>query len=68
MYAIIDKVSNQWIFGTDYREFPHVQRTSNDQALTYETYEYAEMDFRRRGCDENNYEIVKVKLTLEVNK
>ena len=64
MYSIINKATRQWVYGTDYRKWPPQQRTSSDQALTYDTLEYAKRDFRSRKCDKRVYEIVKVKLEI----
>lgn len=62
MYAIKNKITDQWLYGTDYRECPPIQRISDNQAMTFETLEDAERAFRIRKCDKYEYEIVEVKL------
>ena len=64
MYAIRNKITGQWLYGTDYRECPPRQRTSNRQALTFETLEDAEYEFKKRECDKHEYEIGKVQLRI----
>ncbi len=61
MYAIKSKLTHQWLYGTDYRESPPIQRLSNNQARTYETRECAEDDMRYRKCNDE-FEVVKVEL------
>ena len=90
MYAIRNKKTKKWVYGTDFR-VPHrkirprkeeafyydnqptfyshayisySQRTSFDQALTFDTLGYAISEFNHRGCG-NDYEIVKVKLIVD---
>lgn len=63
MYAIRNKRSEKWVYGTDFRMDPHRQRTSRERALTYDCRESVELDFQRRGCSERSYEIVAVELT-----
>lgn len=94
MYAIRNKKTKKWVYGTDFRvphrkvkprkeeafyfnnqqvifydDNPHAyisysQRTSFDQALTFDTLGYAIAEFNHRGCG-NDYEIVKVKLIVD---
>ena len=64
MFAIINKKTKEWVFGTDYRYHPPHQRISTEQALTYYDREYAEVDFKVRKCNKN-YEIVEVELRLK---
>lgn len=61
MYAIRSKLTGQWLYGTDYREYPYIQRLSNRQAMIFETLEEAEFEFERRECNEE-FGIVEVKL------
>lgn len=63
MYAIRNKRTRKWLFGTDFRYRPRRQRTSEDQARTWETYEEACLDFKLRGCGKD-YEIVPVRLEV----
>ena len=62
MYAIRNKRTKKWVYGTDYRYSPRRQRTSFDRALTYKDYDHAEIDFMCRQCG-TNYEIVPVVIT-----
>lgn len=61
MYAIQNKRTFKWLYGTDFTQNPHTQRTSFDRALTFETYEDAEIEYKRRMCGKT-YEIVAVRL------
>lgn len=61
MYAIKNIKTGEWLFGTDYREYPRKQRTSKEQALTYMDKESAKLDLNIRECG-GNYEVVQVKL------
>mgnify|MGYP001233688935 FL=1 len=65
MYAIRNKRTKKWLYGTDFREYPYKQRISNEQAMLFESKEDAEYQFRRRDCKEGQYEIVKVKLIID---
>lgn len=64
MYAIKNKITKQWLYGTDYREWPPRQRISNRQVLTFETLEDAIYEFKNRKCDKYEYEIVEVELKI----
>lgn len=61
MYAIQNKKTLEYVYGTDYRYNPPHQRTSLEQALTYSDLNDAIFNFIRRKCG-NDYIIVKVKL------
>lgn len=61
MYAIRNRRTKKWVYGTDYRYHPYHQRTSKDQAITYDDLEYAEWDFRHRKCGKD-YEIIECEL------
>ena len=68
MYAIRNKKTKEWVYGTDYQQFyPQTrmfkQRTSEHQALTYNDKEYAEIDMMSRRMS-RDYEVVEVKLTI----
>lgn len=63
MYAIRNKKTKKWVYGTDYRCDPRKQRTSFDRALTYEHLDSAEIDFMVRGCGKD-YKVVPVKLEV----
>lgn len=76
MYAIQNKRTKKWVYGTDFRsthkrskkfkdpwksKWGHRQFTSFDMALTWDDLEYTKYEFFHRGCGED-YEIVEVKL------
>lgn len=61
MYAIRNKKTGKWLYGTDYRYYPFHQRTSYEKALTFEDKWDAEMTLKARRCNKN-YEVVKVEL------
>lgn len=61
MYAIRNKGTKEWLYGTDYREYPYKQRTSQYKAITFEDKEEAEWEFKRRQCN-NDYAIIEVEL------
>lgn len=63
MYVIRNKITDQWIYRTDYRYNPPHQRISNRQALTFEDIEEVEYQFNKRQCGKD-YEIVKVELRV----
>lgn len=62
MYAIRNKRTKKWVYGTDYRYSPRRQRTSFDRALTYEDFEHAKLAFVCRQCGKD-YEVVPVVIT-----
>jgi hypothetical protein len=64
MYAIRNKRTKRWLYGTDYRRCPPTQRTSHNEAITFEDWIDAEHQFRMRKCGKE-YEIVKVKLIID---
>ncbi len=61
MYAIRNKRTWEWVYGTDFRRSPHTQRTSEDKALIFETREDAEIEYKHRMCGKT-YEIIAVRL------
>ena len=63
MFAIRNKRTKKWMYGTDYRYWPRHQRTSYEQALLFETYDEAEKETVYRECGKD-YEIVPVKLEV----
>ena len=60
-YAIRNKRTGRWVYGTDYRYSPPHQRTSKDTALLFDDHKIAKLEFEIRRCS-NAYEIVPVKL------
>lgn len=63
MYAIRNKRTHKWMYGTWRQDGRVVQRTSEEAARLYETYDSAELDFRIRKCGKS-YEIVPVRLEV----
>lgn len=63
MYAIINKRTGKYLFGTDFRLNPPRQRTSTDRVLTFENKEEAERECRRRKCGKA-YKIKKIKIEI----
>ena len=61
MYAIRNKITMKWVYGTDYRYNPPRQRTSNRQALTFSDLNDVKHQFKHRCCGKD-YEIVEVEL------
>lgn len=59
MYAIQNYKTKKFVFGTDRRRFPPIQRTSHEKMLTYEDIEEALVDFQNRRCG-GSYEIVHI--------
>jgi len=62
MYAIRNKKTKKWLYGTDRRYHPWHQRTSEDRALILPDFECAKLEFLSRRCSKE-YEIVLVKIT-----
>lgn len=60
-YAIRNKRTGKWVYGTDHRYHPWHQRTSDDKALLFEDYKLACLEFEARRCGKA-YEIVPVRL------
>lgn len=61
MFAIMNSRTFKWVYGTDFRRQPHIQRTSFDKALIFESREEAEIEFKRRQCGKD-YMIYSVRL------
>lgn len=63
MYAIRNKRTRKWLYGTDYSyaDGKPRQRTSDDRAMLWENYEDATNEFRWRRCGKD-YEVVPVRL------
>lgn len=65
MYAIRNRKTGKWMYGTDHRYWPPHQRTSDDKVMIFESYEEATNAFKWRHCSKA-YEIVPVRIeTLE---
>ena len=61
MYAIRNRKTKKWVYGTDFRYHPAHQRTSEDMAIIYNDHRSAMVDFFRRYCGKQ-YEVVPVRL------
>lgn len=61
MYAIRNKRTGRWLYGTNYLSFQLRQRTSHDKALIFEDRESSELEFKVRSCGKD-YEVVPVRL------
>lgn len=66
MFAIQNIKTGKFVWGTDYRYSPPRQRTSFNQALTYDKLAFAKSDFVHRRCGKN-YRIVCLK-AIEVKR
>lgn len=68
MFAIQNRRTGKFVYGTDYRYYPRHQRTDFERMLTYDEYCFAECDFLSRGCSKDyrivELEPVKVKRVL----
>lgn len=61
MYAIRNKKTGKWLYGTDSRYSPKRQRTSFDVVRTYATKLDAEIDLKVRKCGKE-YAVVKIRV------
>lgn len=68
MFAIQNRRTGKFVYGTDYCYYPRHQRTDFERMLTYDEYRFAEWDFLSRGCGKDyrivELEPVKVKRVL----
>ncbi|EAG6120430.1 hypothetical protein DLK56_01880 [Listeria monocytogenes] len=65
MYAIRHKRTKKFVYGTDKRYSKFRQRTSNEQALLFESYFIAHTAFNDRQVSHMLYEIVPVELIVK---
>lgn len=73
MFAIRNKKTGEFVYGTDYRtrrrrkdgSWSCSQRTSKNQALTFTWLDNAVADFRHRGISPDLYEVVKVEMIVK---
>ncbi|HAB6527660.1 TPA_asm: hypothetical protein GZU97_04025 [Listeria monocytogenes] len=65
MYAIRHKRTKKFVYGTDKRYSKFRQRTSNEQALLFESYFIAHTAFNARQVSHKLYEIVPVELIVK---
>lgn len=64
MYAIRNKRTKKWVYGTDYNYSPPRQRTSFYTAVLFEDETDAKRAFKLRCCGKD-YEIVPVRLEID---
>lgn len=64
MFAIRNKKTNKWVWGTDYRYDPPHQRTDIDKALTFNSEESAKDALLNRRCGKE-YEVVEVEIKIK---
>lgn len=62
-WAIVNKRTGKFVYGTDYRYSPRRQRTSAYKAILYDNRFSAEVDFENRECGKD-YKIVPVQITI----
>lgn len=65
-YAIRNKRTGRWVYGTDYRYHPHQQLTSESRFIVYPTLEAAKQDFEFRRCGKA-YQICKLWAEVDVD-
>lgn len=63
MFAIVNKKTSEFIYGTDFNHNPHLQRTAKNQALLFAYGFQVEFEFQHRQCSED-YKIVTVVLNI----
>ena len=61
MYAIRNKRTKRWLYGTWHQDGRIVQRTATDKAMLFDDFSVAKAEFEIRRCGKN-YEIVPVRL------
>lgn len=61
IYAIRNKRTKKWLFGTWWQDGRVIQRTSHEKVLTFDDYEDAKHELRTRRCGKD-YEIVPVRI------
>ena len=66
MFAIQNRKTGKFLYGTDYRYSPPRQRTSLNEMRTYSDLRYAVADYNNRRCGKD-YRIVVLK-TVEVKR
>lgn len=66
MYAIQNIKTGKFVYGTDYRYYPHHQKTSHNRVLTWDDLRSAKVEFKCRKCGKD-YRIVVLK-TVEVKR
>ena len=66
-YAIRNKRTKKWLYGTWYQDGRTIQRTSHDRCMTFDSYEYAKHEMMLRKCGKD-YEIVSIKILAEAEE
>lgn len=61
MWAIRNKKTMRWLYGTDYHHWPNRQRTSSSRAMIFCSKGQASFELKARGCGKD-YEVVRVEL------
>ena len=61
MYAIRNKRTGKWLYGSWHQDGRIIQRTSEDNAMIFKSFEDAKFEFIARQCGKS-YEIVPVRL------
>lgn len=64
MYAIRNKRTKRWLYGSWWQDGRVVQRTADDMVLIFPSWEAAELESRIRRCGED-YEIVPVRIEID---
>ena len=63
MWAIKNKHTNEWVYGTCFGYPKNTQRTSNEKAMLFEDEREVLTEFERRDCG-GDFEICEVKLVV----
>lgn len=63
MWAIRNKRTKRFVYGTDYRYWPFHQRTSDTKTLIFANETEARWEYRHRRCGKE-YEIVPVRIEV----
>ena len=61
MWAIRNKRTRKWVYGTWWQDGRVVQRTSDDRVMIFESYEDAKREYKHRKCGKC-YELVPVRV------
>lgn len=61
MYAIKNTRTGKWLYGTDYRRSPPIQRTCTERVATFYDEEDALRELKHRKCGKD-YKVLKVQI------
>lgn len=64
MYAIINKKTKKFLYGTNHKRYPYSQKTSKSKMLTFETFEEAFIDLKLRECG-SCYSICRISVSVD---